>query len=518
MNKYIQICSLNRNRDLYPDVSNFIVNFSQNNTNIYDPILKGTHNFLWQGGQGTTGSTGISEGIIKANSTDNTVYLEQTNANPILNNDNTLLSTESKYYIGYRLNTNGVSRIITDYNPNTGVFTFDTAFNANSIITGNSYIISDPSIGVLTIILGTSPVLPLFHIPYTDAFGNISLKSNNNNIGSYIIDETISFNNTIICTKISEYNQKYNSISQAYEFFPGTINDDNSPYRTDWHSTDIYSVTDTIPDSYKYIIQDANYSLNQITLPSYLTYGTGHFVGKYVYVTGLMGTGANSSTTFDFQTINTNSLNANQSFYITDYSGSPSNILTVKSSSYSIPYYPSTSFPQVNNLSITGLNDIIYITSLLKDSSSNLLYNGSIVSQNEDVPYNVTLISLILPNVILKSGSNIANYSYVYVKLQPLSTPSFLSKNINYSNNPNSTDALFIVPILDVVDPQRALFVKLFCDQTQTIKIKPNESYRFTVFLSNGVLFEPFESDTVSPFPPNKLLQITALFEFTKKN
>jgi hypothetical protein len=50
----------------------------------------------------------------------------------------------------------------------------------------------------------------------------------------------------------------------------------------------------------------------------------------------------------------------------------------------------------------------------------------------------------------------------------------------------------------------------------QTIKFKPNDCLRFSVFLPDGTLFQPVQPDTLSPYPPNYLLQIDAMFSINR--
>jgi hypothetical protein len=229
----------------------------------------------------------------------------------------------------------------------------------------------------------------------------------------------------------------------------------------------------------------------------------------------MYGTGASSSG-FDFQGVNLSYLDANSTkidscFLIKEYSGAPANILTLVKNPD-----PEYELPGIDNDSIIGLNDIITINTFIRDNYNPLNYIGTIVSQNESVAYEVSLISLCLPNVTLKTGSRIAQYPYVYVQLKPTNSPSFMSNSLTYSNNPNSTDALFVVAITDVVDPITSAYVRVGCNQIQTLKIKPNSNFLFSVYLSDGSLFQPFDNDYISPFPPNAFLQIEALFSFQR--
>ena len=50
----------------------------------------------------------------------------------------------------------------------------------------------------------------------------------------------------------------------------------------------------------------------------------------------------------------------------------------------------------------------------------------------------------------------------------------------------------------------------------QTIKFKPNDSLRFSVYLPDGTLFLPVKQDTQSPYIPDPALQIDAVFSIRR--
>ena len=149
------------------------------------------------------------------------------------------------------------------------------------------------------------------------------------------------------------------------------------------------------------------------------------------------------------------------------------------------------------------------------DNLSPMVYSGSIVSQQELVSYEITLLNLILPNLTLSSGygSRIAFYPYVYVEFSPYDATN---RNIIYSNNPNATRALFRIPVHDVQNPLLTSFVKLTSSMTQTIKFKPNTNLYFSVRLPNGDLYQTSRVDQYSPLPPDPNLQISAVFSIKK--
>lgn len=168
---------------------------------------------------------------------------------------------------------------------------------------------------------------------------------------------------------------------------------------------------------------------------------------------------------------------------------------------------------------VVGGADNYEIEAFTTDNYSPMNYSGSMVSVQQQICYEVELINLILPNVTLSSGrgGRIAFYPYLYVELQNVSsTGSGISRSI-YSNNPNSTKMLFRAAIDDTPTPLISPFVKIDGDgMVQTIAFRPNDALQFSVYHSNGELFQPVEADTTDPKEPNPLLQISALFSFKR--
>lgn len=151
------------------------------------------------------------------------------------------------------------------------------------------------------------------------------------------------------------------------------------------------------------------------------------------------------------------------------------------------------------------------------DNYSPFTYNGSMASQNQSVSYDISLNSLVLPNVILSSGGRIAYYPYVYVEIENVSTTTGANKNIIYSNNPNAYRAIFKVPITDLNHPATTPFVKLTGNgMVQTMTFKPNADMKVTVRLPDGTIFTPQKSDTSYGQPPDIMLQLSMLFGMTR--
>jgi hypothetical protein len=159
-----------------------------------------------------------------------------------------------------------------------------------------------------------------------------------------------------------------------------------------------------------------------------------------------------------------------------------------------------------------------YDYALLQFSGDNhypLNYTGSRVSNQQMTCHEISLVSLTLPNLILKTGGKIAFKPYVYVELTNLTsnTPNHI-----WSNNPNANRALFKVSVNDdVSEPNTNPFVTLLCQcMDQTINFKPNDNFKFSVRLPNGDYFEVVEPEQFSPAPPNPNIQIDALFRVKK--
>jgi hypothetical protein len=157
------------------------------------------------------------------------------------------------------------------------------------------------------------------------------------------------------------------------------------------------------------------------------------------------------------------------------------------------------------------------IMSFNTDNYSPFSYNGSMSSQNQAVSYDVSLNSLVLPNVVLKTGGRIAYYPFVYVEIENLSTTTGGNRNAIYSNNPNAAKAVFKVPITDLNHPATTPFVKLTGNgMTQTLVFKSNTDMKMTVRLPDGSIFTPATSENPLGKAPNCLIQLSALFGLTR--
>lgn len=161
--------------------------------------------------------------------------------------------------------------------------------------------------------------------------------------------------------------------------------------------------------------------------------------------------------------------------------------------------------------------DPFEILQYTRDNYVSLSYSGSTVSQQQSVAYEIQLINLSLPNVLLKTGGQTAYYNYVYVELQNTSSTGNNLKNIIYSNNPNSRTAMFRATITDINDPVTSPFVNVDGDSMrQVVAFKPNDGMQLVIRLPNGEILTSVKEDTSNGQPPNPFVQVSALFQIVR--
>jgi len=146
-------------------------------------------------------------------------------------------------------------------------------------------------------------------------------------------------------------------------------------------------------------------------------------------------------------------------------------------------------------------------------------YNGSLVSSQQEVCYEIELINLVLPNSLLQSGrgGRAIFYPYLYVELQQVAAASSHQRGVIYSNNPNAYKMLFRALVNDTATPAASPFIRIDGDgMTHVIKFKPNDSFKFGVYHADGTLFQTVATDTTPPTEPNPMVQISACFSFKR--
>lgn len=423
---------------------------------------------------------------------------------PIIQNcQPTTLDTTLSYYNGYAMEncqtgvfnpSSNEFRIIQSFTSSTATFTTDLPFTLQ--FTGSSgptnYAIYDPSIYLDDTTTYNTGSLPQMHIQYKDAYGRTASTLQGEYNGYYIYNHTTNTYQTI-----SDYDPLLRLISydNSFNLINTFTNDIGSPYLgLDMTSySPAFSIRKVLPAEFGNTLTLVPGTLNQFTTTS--TAPNGSFVGSFIYIIPQPDDPILSTVS----TLNYVDKLSAYAFQIKDWTNG---VITILGSVNLADY--------ANGTLIGRAYEVILYT---KDNYSSLNYSGSMVSQNESVCYEIELISLILPNVTLKTGSRIAFYPYVFVEFTNVSAPVNSGKNIIYSNNPNALHAMFICPINDTTNPLISSFTKIdSAGMTQTVKFKPNDSLRIRIYLPNGDLFEPVEQDTQPPLPPVPRLQLQAVF------
>ena len=147
------------------------------------------------------------------------------------------------------------------------------------------------------------------------------------------------------------------------------------------------------------------------------------------------------------------------------------------------------------------------------DNHNPINFTNSIVSNQQEVCYEMNLVSLILPNKLLKSGGLTKYLPYIYVEFYNL---NLKTKGAIYSNNPNAKTALFKCPIYDTDDICKSKYLKLSSPIKIKTKFKANDNFHFSVKLPDGQYLTFEEEEDFSPLKPNSEIQISAVFGIAK--
>ena len=192
-----------------------------------------------------------------------------------------------------------------------------------------------------------------------------------------------------------------------------------------------------------------------------------YYTGQYMYIYPPEVTNSQTTPLTNIQ---------GSCFYIIAYIGNGYNACFIKSVDTpcvdgNTQYYPSFTNSMISTPPAPGT--LINIVSLARENYVPLIYNGSTVSQNEYVAYELSLVSLNMPNISLITGSSIAYYPYVYVEF---SVKNNQAPNLIYSNNPESDKAVFQVAIRDIKDKNITPFLKRHV-LTQFVQFQPMHQF-----------------------------------------
>ena len=133
-----------------------------------------------------------------------------------------------------------------------------------------------------------------------------------------------------------------------------------------------------------------------------------------------------------------------------------------------------------------------------------------------NINYQIKLVSITIPNQILKTGigKRVTSNPYLYLELR---NTNAAINNLIVSNNPNARNALFKISLKDIPDLENSIYCKLKGDNiVQTVKLNLSESLKFKLYFGDGTEVTTNINDNVPPLSADKDLQISAIFEIKK--
>lgn len=534
VSRYIEIDSSYRDRNLWPNISEFEVLISQSGrreqNNAFDPVSEATPIVTWSPNEFIINNTGSTT----FNVTITNITVNSDNTRTILfsvNNGTDLLQTKTNYYTGshVRLTTGGnleryriISyEFISNQTNNIGKITVNGLVNAtigNGITISSDVTLNDES--NLTI------------NPYSFLFVPNGRSGHNAYVNCIIYNHDKKTYRQII---------DYDSISKLIKF----------ERVAGWLHTDFYSIRKTPPISGQNItttnfsvfsLNDlATFSNTQMFKNSFLSLKSvtkpitwhSRLITRYETLTGNV-TATNSTTEVFFPEhalsddddyykdafiiLNPNQPLLRTTHQITSYNATTklATFLPAFAGTTAGTLIPFTFRSIFVNKSFDNTIDLTHfeILPFSYDNYNPFVYSGTI--QQEMVCYEIELLNLIIPNKILNCGygNRIAFYPYIYVEISNVHSRA---KNAIYSNNFNAAKVTFRVPITDVQNPMNTSFLNFDGDRMiQTIKFNPHDNLFLSVRLSNGELFKTAETELFSPSSPNPEIQISACFKLKK--
>jgi len=157
-------------------------------------------------------------------------------------------------------------------------------------------------------------------------------------------------------------------------------------------------------------------------------------------------------------------------------------------------------------------NDTFNILKFKADNYRPLDYTESMTHQQQIHCYDISLVSLSIPNVELKTGDRITQYPYVYIEFKSI-TQGTSAYNFSSNNPVVQQNIMFKAPVLYNYHLERSKFLTLDGNgMVQQLKFKPNDSFSFALYTPTGELLTFKQPDTFSPCLPNPDLQVSVCF------
>lgn len=531
--RYLEFDSSYRDRNLYPEPANFVVEMSQTGQKIasqaLDPVCDASPILVWNNSfreDAANVSVSITGVTFTNSTTDSSILLVTAGAGQlrtlkdfycgaILSLTDATPTTIRRRIVSYDLITTGSAQITVD-SP------YTAGFNPTS---GN---IQNPT-NATDVAVVPQLYIPFSRIPidnfYKGYYVTLETGDENRLITSYDGTTHLATLASNTATDWSTANQNF-TIRKALPCVTGAVNTTDTAYNViGFDSTDVSSVSGTYVGSFIRIIEPLPTAPFSTTVAPY---SEERRIRKYIAGDGLItsvsganvGLGYTASSENDYYVGCLISINGTTQTIIA-YNGT-TKIATLDSATgvvgddWNIRSAFLTSWFTAAVPDATEYEIELYT----RDNSVPFVYTGTLVSSQQETCYEVELLNLILPNLTMASGrgGRPAFYPYLYVELEMKSTSGSSEKNIIYSNNPNATKMLFRAVVDDTPTPLISPFIKIDGDgMVHTIKFKPNTTFKFAVYHADGQLFKTVMTDFYSPTQPNPLVQISACFAFKPK-
>lgn len=170
--------------------------------------------------------------------------------------------------------------------------------------------------------------------------------------------------------------------------------------------------------------------------------------------------------------------------------------------------------PSLSTALVSGA--IIELLVQTSDNYKTLSYAGTNIGQNEQVSYDVSLVSATLPNVPIKNGVGGygVDYPFLYIEFYDTHHPS---QNNLCSNNHSNKSYFKITTPIGQVNERNEKFTKFTGDlSVKTIRFRPTSNFRIVWRLPSGEEIKFDEQDTQSPHAPNPKLQTSVKFNLKR--
>jgi hypothetical protein len=183
-------------------------------------------------------------------------------------------------------------------------------------------------------------------------------------------------------------------------------------------------------------------------------------------------------------------------------------------------YYVTISPPMPLTGFLNNGFDLISFNSLIRENYRPLNYRG--LPYTDIKYYEVRLKHLIMPNKLLKvcNGGYLINYPFFYIEL--FNEGDRTTTSLMFSNN-NNQNVIFKVYIDKTYYDQPTSFYVLKTyeesEQRQIFGYRPDKDTRIRILMPDGqTTVQYYESDNLSPFYPNPLLQTNILLSLRPVN